>query len=195
MPEIIDLRRKSKEHQPQEKAPIKIKEAPKDFGPQKVADRPEPKLDHKIYWEAVNYHPVLNKFGVYLFSIILFVFSGLLFYLKNNYLLAIFLALFAIVVLLNINRKPEITRVTIDKNGLDIDGKIYPFKDIRSFWINYNEYDQEILIRSERWYNQIIRLPLHDQNPLRIRSFLTSYINEEKIEKGLLENILNRIGF
>ncbi|MEO5927041.1 MAG: hypothetical protein ABIO72_00010 [Patescibacteria group bacterium] len=100
--------------------------------------------------------------------------------ITGNFLFAFLILLVAIILVLAGNQAPENILIQIGKNGVVVDGKLYEFKDLYRFAIVYHPPETKVLyIESKKVYQPRLRLFLEDQNPLEIRTYLRTYLEED----------------
>lgn len=108
---------------------------------------------------------------------------------------ATFLLIFFVLFLYAV-KKPRILSLKINNRGAYIDGKLYEFGNMKSFWISYEppEIKKIYFKKNETLYTDLI-LPLGGQDPVIARNFLKKYLPEEKKEESLLEVFVRKIRF
>lgn len=108
---------------------------------------------------------------------------------------ATFLLVFFVVFLYAV-KKPRLLRLKIDRLGVHVDGKLYAFDEIKSFWLFYDPPETKELFfkRNGTLYSDLI-LPIGNQDPVIIRNFLKKYLPEIKKEESLFEALMKKVGF
>ena len=110
------------------------------------------------------------------------------------FLIAIVLGFFVFYVYAN--KEPRTIKFKIDERGVEIDGKLYEFDTLSSFWVFYNPPEQkEISFRSKRTFLPYVRISLDDENPNEIRKFLLKFLPEKRHSESLIDIWMRRIGF
>ncbi|KKS56447.1 MAG: hypothetical protein UV23_C0042G0001, partial [Candidatus Nomurabacteria bacterium GW2011_GWF1_42_40] len=104
----------------------------------------------KIYWETLAFTQGKNKIALYIIFVLLIAGSFAVYYLRKETTFAILLALFAIVLFLNSGRKSRWLKVLIDHHGITIDSDTYLFRDILSFWIDYDNMDKDLILTMKK---------------------------------------------
>lgn len=186
--------------------PVKEAEQPKVQAPEPVIEpvqipKPEPVQTHPVSsptpfkWEAPSFY--YNPQKKYLALIVIALMAGaigLLFY-KQDTLLAIFLILSSLVLLLYSNKKPGVSQVNIDQLGVSIDDKMYYYKELKSFWIDYNPAGlKELSLEAKKWYLPHIKVPLEKENPIELRSLMINFVPERIHEQSLTDQIARKLG-
>ena len=76
-----------------------------------------------------------------------------------------------------------------------IDTSFFPYQELKSFWIEYQPGSiREISLKSKKWYRGYLKIPLRQENPLKIREFLLEYLSEERYEDTMIEVIGRKLG-
>lgn len=197
MPQVLNLRKKIKETevaQPQPKntgakeIPVVTKKVPD------VRTESKPVLA-KIAWEAPSFYFNPQKRYLALVIIALALSGGGMLFLKRDMLTAIFLLLSSLVLVLYSNKRPEISKITIDYRGVVVGDNIYEYKDLRSFWIHYDPGNiKELSFESRRWYLPYVKVSIENNSPIAIRSLLINFLPEREHEHSLVDIIARKIG-
>ena len=157
---------------------------------------PEQQLKNpKISWEAPSFY--YNPQKKYLSMVIVGLIAagvGLLVFQKDA-LSAIFLMLTSLMFVLYANKKPTISSIMVDDVGVSVADTRYFYRDLKSFWIDYNPGgSKELSIESRKWYLPYIKVSIEDNDPLEIRSLMISFLPEKEHENSLVDLIARRIG-
>jgi hypothetical protein len=110
----------------------------------------------------------------------------------SNFLFAIIIVIVDLIILIQINRKPDRVDFKITEEGLVIGTSFTPFSNISKFWIIYNPPKVKTLyINFKSTIRPDITIPLENKNPLRVRETLLKFIEEdfEKEEESNSEQI------
>lgn len=146
-------------------------------------------------WQAPSFRSNPDKTYLALTVIALFAGAGILFFFKQDAVLEIFLMLSAFVLLLQANKKPEITEIWIGRKGVSVGSKLYQYKELRSFWIDYNPHGiKELSLQSIKWYVPYIKIPLEQEDPLKIRDLMISFVPEKMHEQSLADILGRKLG-
>jgi hypothetical protein len=118
---------------------------------------------------------------------------------SGNYLGALLFWLAGVVIGFTIyekNRNPGTTECRIKTEGVEINKKLYPYEEIKSFWIFYDPpHHQELSLAVSKGLNGgYVQVPFDEQDPLVIRETLIEFIPEKKQEEGLTETLARVIG-
>jgi hypothetical protein len=120
-------------------------------------------------------------FGNFFFAIVLVLGGGMLAYFAKH--------------------KPGITHYELNDKGLMVKNRLYPYQEIKSFFVQTGEKNGVVLkptlfIRSSRMFIPIIPIPIEPYHSERIKAkFLSEKVEEEKMETHSSEKIMDFLGF
>jgi hypothetical protein len=146
-----------------------------------------------LHWRAPEFEVLERDHKWYItISAILFLIVGYAI-LVNAIVMAITFILIGVVGYIYIHKEPRVLNFMIVEKGLVAGRDMYEFENLQSFWIFY-EPDKTGLIslHTKSYLSPFVHIPIHDQDPARIREILVKYIPEEKKEPGVYE-ILSRL--
>lgn len=125
-----------------------------------------------------------------------FVLIGLAYiFFQNNILTAIFFFLISVVMIVLAFKEKRATFWEITRHGITIDTAFFSFQDLKSFWIEYQPGRiKELSLKSKKWYHGYFKIPLNQENPLKIREMLLEFLLEERHEDTLVETISRKLG-
>ena len=87
-------------------------------------------------------------------------------------------------------------KFSVTSHGIRVGSRLYPFEDLRSFWIFYDPpLFKEISLRSKKTFMPVIRAPLGELDPIRLRHILLRFLREEEEETSVVDIIAKRLGF
>lgn len=112
--------------------------------------------------------------------------------ISGNYLFALVVVLFGIILFLQDMQPPQDVFFGITEAGIIIGSRYYTFKEFTGFWIIYNPPEvKNIYLATKYLLKRRIQIPLLDNDPLPIRDFLNQFILEdlEKEEEPLSDRI------
>jgi hypothetical protein len=120
----------------------------------------------------------------------------------GNYFFAILIVLGGILLIVFAIKKPEMVFYEINDKGIKMRDRLYPFENIKSFWIHIDPSAKEggvnhiFFIRSERIFMPIITIPIEEKYALQIRDIMLSYnIPEEEMKEHPSVQIMEKLGF
>lgn len=177
MPQVIDLRKKKSKSK---KIKTKIKKPPLT----------------KIEWAApefTKHKKEKNWFALPAFIALIVIIIAI--FLKN-FLLIVVTILAAFVLFLYALKEPKKIKFTINGKGIQIDQTLYRYEKLKSFWIFYEPPEvKEISLRSKKKFMPYIKIPLDDQNPVKIRRFLLRFLPERKHAESVLDSWMRKAGY
>lgn len=199
MAQIIDLKNK----QPGENAEaIKMREQNLN----KTLPGPEVLMAQLMNWrladtDEIAWHGPLsahepNARNIVITALVFFSLATLIQIFNGNLITTVLFALLGGVILIHIGKEPVVGRVEINPVAVVINEKAHRYNDIRSFWIEY-DLDlgiKELSLQLKRWHSPYIKLPLTDQNPVQIRSYLLQFLPEEKHKDTLADVLARKLG-
>ena len=156
---------------------------------------PEPIRPEKISGEIRPDQQTVHKPAAIAIAFI-FIFIGLAYlYFGKNVLTAVFFFLVSFVVLIFAFKEKQTVFWEITRHGVAIDTSFFPYQELKSFWIEYQPgFIKEMSLKSKKWYQGYFKIPLREENPLKIREFLLQYLPEERHEDTLVEMISRKLG-
>ncbi|MFH0987812.1 MAG: hypothetical protein V1763_00380 [Parcubacteria group bacterium] len=109
-----------------------------------------------------------------------------------NFLFAIILVLAAFVTVYQFFQTPRGLQVKIGQDGVIVDRRFYPYRDLQSFWIIYEPPVAKLLyLDFKNKFRKSLPVPLEESNPLQVREALLNYLEEnfEEEDERLDETI------
>lgn len=107
--------------------------------------------------------------GLLLFSVI-----------SGNYLFALVVVLFGIVLFLQDIQQPMEVAFAITEAGIVVGSTYYPFKEISKYWMIYNPPEvKNIYFSTNSVLKHRLQVPLLDNDPRPIRDFLNQFLIED----------------
>ncbi|PIY96812.1 MAG: hypothetical protein COY66_02690 [Candidatus Kerfeldbacteria bacterium CG_4_10_14_0_8_um_filter_42_10] len=107
---------------------------------------------------------------------------GFLFYavFTNNFLFALIIIIASLIILFQVNRKPDKINFKITEQGVVIGSSFHSYRDINKFWIIYNPPNSKTLYLSYKaTLRPDITIPLENKNPLKVRDLLLENLEED----------------
>ena len=200
MTRVVDLRKKDEK---KEVAPIKKElpliehEEPKNIKESVTTPVVEKSIEttRGLEWEAPSFYYNPQKKYLALVVIALLCGAGALLFYRQDILMVIFLILSSLVIILHANKKPTMSKVVINNAGVTIDDHIYYYKELKSFWLDYDPHGQkELSLEAKKLYMPYIKVSIENQNPVEIRSLMINFVAEKEHEKSLVDLISRKIG-
>ncbi len=129
-------------------------------------------------WQVTEYERHDRPTAWYVVMLIVGVFLVGYGLLTNNFLFALIVVLFAIIMFLQSHQEPHQIPFTITDLGVIINNRFYPYSEISDFYIIYNTEVKILFLEPESSLRPRIRVSLIDQDPLEIKFTLRQYLME-----------------
>lgn len=101
-----------------------------------------------------------------------------------NFLFAIILLLSVFVIVYQFFQAPRNVPVVIGEDGIIVDKRFYPYKELKSFWIIYEPpHSKYLYLDFKSQIKKSLPVPLEDANPLAVREALLNYLIENLEEE------------
>ena len=148
-----------------------------------------------IAWTAPDADPESAAVPQLLFGGVLILGGVVAAFLKNP-LFAILLGISGGLLIAHAFRTPRQLRLAVTARGIQVGGRLYEFDATESFWIFYDPpLFKELSLRSKKTMMPVIRVPLGDLDPLRLRGILLRFLREQEQELSLTDILSKRLGF
>ena len=120
--------------------------------------------------------------GLLLFSVI-----------SGNYLFALIVVLFGIILFLQDMLQPAEVPFAITEAGIVVGNNFYPFKEITTYWMVYNPPEvKNIYFSTNSVLRHRLQVPLLDNDPRPIKDFLNQFLEEDLEQEE--EPLSDRLG-
>ncbi len=101
-------------------------------------------------------------------------------YVTANLLFALIVLLTTLVIFIRHSLEAPMIDCTINRIGIKVGSKIYPFEHVRHFWIIERNGDRDVLyIEEKRGLRSIIPLPIYEHSSQSLREFLQKFVEEQ----------------
>lgn len=130
-------------------------------------------------WEVAEYaqHERPTRWYVIMLTIGLFLVGYGLF--TNNFLFALIIVLFAIIIFLQSHQKPHNVPFSITDLGVIVNNRFYAYSEFSDFYIIYNPPEVKTLfLEPESTFRPRLRVSLEDQDPNEIKFTLRQFLSE-----------------
>ena len=161
----------------------------------KPVKREETKSSPHFEWQAPSFY--YNPQKKYLALVVIALMAGAvaLLFFDRDMLLAIFLMLSSLVLVLYTNKKPDMSKISVDQTGISINDRVYYYKELKSFWIDYNPHGpKELSLEARKWYLPHIKVSLEQEDPIELRSLMINFVPERVHEQSLVDFIARKLG-
>lgn len=157
--------------------------------------------DEKLIWSALEYEEKDRSRDWFWALGIIVVTSSLASVIFENYFFAILLILSGILLGFFAIKKPDIVTYELNRKGLVIRNRLYPYENIKSFWIQVDlqgETDTKpiFFIHSERAFMPVLSIPINETLAPDIHAtMLAKNIAEVEMKEHASEKIMEVLGF
>jgi hypothetical protein len=83
----------------------------------------------------------------------------------------------------------------INDRGIVIDGMLYPFLSLESFWIPHDEFPPKLLVKSRKTFMPLLVIYIDEVDPDSVREILLRYIAETEHRESIFKHLLEIMGF
>lgn len=116
--------------------------------------------------------------------------------LFQNFLFAILILVGSFTMALLARKEPRELTFGLNQRGIIIDDSLYPYKMLKSFYVQDRYGDEPVLIvDARRFMTPHLVASLHATNPEQIHTYLSEFLPEEELEEPLSQRILEKFGF
>ncbi len=99
---------------------------------------------------------------------------------SQNYLFALVVVLFGIILFLQDIQKPKEIYFALTESGMIVSSRFYRFSEIKNFWLIYNPPTvKSLYFTLNSLVKHRLQIPLLDYDPRPIRDFLSQYLEED----------------
>jgi hypothetical protein len=142
-----------------------------------------------LHWKAPEFEK--NEWDRKWYLVATLILAAIIIYalVSNNPIMAITFILIGIVGYIHLQKEPRILDFMISHEGIIASNEIYEFKSIQSFWIFYEPFIKVISLRMKGKVMPHMHIPIHDQDPAKIREELLKFIPEVEQDLTLVDNL------
>ena len=113
--------------------------------------------------------------------------------ISGNYLFALIVVLFGIILFLQDTQAPLEVFFAITEAGIVVGDRYYPFKEITNYWIVYNPPEvKNIYFVTSNLLKHRLQVPLLDIDPRPVREYLNQFVVEDVDQEE--EPLSDRLG-
>jgi hypothetical protein len=152
-------------------------------------------LKEKLNWSVLEYEEKERHPDWFLAFGIIIAASSITAIIYGNYFFAILIILSGSLLYLYTIKQPKEIFYELNNKGLKINNTLFPFENIKSFWIQ-TEVKHILFLKLERPFMPIISVPLEFYLMNDVHEiFSKKNILEEKMEEHVSEKIMEYLGF
>ncbi len=155
----------------------------------------------KLEWSALEYEERERSADWFWALGIIIVTSSIAAIIFGNYFFATLLFLSGLLLGFFAIKKPDLINYELNSRGLKIRTQLYPYENIKSFWVQIGGSEEEKLkplffVKSERIFMPIIQIPIEDAIARDIHSImLAKNVIEEEMKEHPSLKIMESLGF
>ncbi len=155
----------------------------------------------KLEWSALEYEEKERSKDWFWALGIIVATSSIASIIFGNYFFAALLVLSGILLGFFAVKKPDIVTYELNPKGLKIRNRLYPYENIKSFWVQLDTSGETnlkpiLFIHSERGFMPILSIPIDETIAIEIHSILLEKnIAEVEMKEHPSEKIMDALGF
>ena len=159
----------------------------------------------KLEWSALEYEEKERSQDWFWALGVIVVAGSLASIIYNNYFFAALIIISGILLGFFAVKKPEVISYELNDKGLKIRTRLYPYENIKSFWIQLSVPTREpgekdlkpiFFIKSERLFMPIISIPIDNNFAEEIHFIMSEKsILEEEMTEHAFSQIMESLGF
>ncbi|HTK60237.1 MAG TPA: hypothetical protein VL283_03480 [Candidatus Baltobacteraceae bacterium] len=131
-------------------------------------------------WYAISF---LVAVGLILYAIV-----------AQNFLFAIIIVMFGIIIGLSTLREPERILFRVTTRGVGVGHLFVPYKELKDFWIVYEPpYVKNLYVEHKNSVTPRIVVPIEEADPVEIRRAMLEYLDENGTTEEPLGDLLGRV--
>jgi uncharacterized membrane protein len=141
-------------------------------------------------WQAPEFE-VYEKSGRWYIIFALFIIAIVIYALvTNSVIMAITFILLGVVGYIYLQKDPRTITFSITSLGVIADKQLYPYENIKSFWIFYHPpVDKTLSLHTNASMLPFVHIPIANEDPVAMREVLLQYINEKKQDPSLVNTL------
>ncbi|MEK9186471.1 MAG: hypothetical protein AAB885_02685 [Patescibacteria group bacterium] len=153
-------------------------------------------LTHNISWSGQIFYHNPDMKAVWIIAGSLFGLAAIFQIFQKNLITTVFLGLLGLTLILYAKKKTQSSTIEITAFGVKINDRATNYKEIKSFWVDYQPDFQirELSLQLKKWYMPYLKIQIGSQDPVRLRAFLVQFIPEIEHEETLSDAIARRLG-
>ena len=153
-------------------------------------------MDQKLEWSALEYEEKERGNDWFWALGVIVVASSVASFIYGNYFFGLFLIIGGILLGFFAIKKPDLVFYELNGQGLKIRNRLFPYENIKSFWVKSEGEKPTLFIKSERLFMPIISMPIVPGHAEEIKNFmLLNNVPEEEMKEHVSEKIMDSLGF
>ncbi len=152
--------------------------------------------DKKLEWTALEYEKKERDNDWFWALGVIVVAGSITSFIYSNYFFSLLLIIGGILLGAFAIKKPDLVFYELNEKGLKIRNRLFPYENIKSFWVKRDEEKPVLFIKSERLFLPVISMPIEQNLAQKIRDFMLSgNVLEEEMKEHPSEKIMDSLGF
>ena len=150
----------------------------------------------KLEWTALEYEEK-ERGNDWFWALGVIVIAGAITsFIYANYFFGLFLIIGGILLGVFAVKKPDLVFYELNEKGLKIRNRLFPYVNIKSFWVKNDKFKSTLFIKSERLFMPIISMPINPNHTEEIiNAMLSKNVPEEEMKEHVSEKIMDSLGF
>jgi hypothetical protein len=147
------------------------------------------------HWRAPEYEIYEKSKKWYLYALLLLAAIVAFAVYTDSPVMAITFILIGVVGYIFVNRAPQILDFSITRDGIIAGRNLYEFDNMTSFWIFYEPGQVKVIsLHMKNRIMPFMHIPIHDEDPTKIRRILLEYVPEIKQEPSAVDTFERLLG-
>ncbi len=144
-------------------------------------------------WGFQEYEHYERGKSWYVFMAIIGLFLVFYAIFTGNFLFAVIIVLFSIILFLQNHQNPAKVLFQITNTGIVVGTRFFSYSEFEGFYLIYNPPEVKTLfLETKSFWQPLLRIPLLDQNPIEIKHSLREFLPEHSEKED--EPLSDRIG-
>ncbi|MFA7209715.1 MAG: hypothetical protein WC120_05580 [Parcubacteria group bacterium] len=160
----------------------------------KIAAPEEEKLitehsaDVLAHWRAPEFEVYEQNKRSFLYVTLLFIALIAYALYADSPIMAITFVLFGVVGYIHMNKDPRVLDFMVTYDGIVAGNEIFKYEAIKSFWIFYEADGLKVIsLHTDSYLTPYVHIPIHNEDPVRIRGLLLGHLEEIKQEPNIAD--------
>jgi hypothetical protein len=149
-------------------------------------------IDQVISWQAPEFIEYKKDIWWYVGLVFIGIVLIAIFYFTDNLLAIIMIILAEIVIIMTAKQKPKIRSYKLSKDGLYINNKLYPMKDLKSFFITYVENTPNLHFEMVKKFSPPLNVFLAETDENQILNLIRSHLPENTKIKATASDLFSK---
>ena|SRR3989338_8325737 len=129
--------------------------------------------------------------GLFLFGAVLIAWA----LYTNNIILTILFVLMLLVVYVLSNRRPNEIIVELSDKGINLNGVVYPYRNLKNFCVfQHGDHTPELIVETNSFLNRHLAIELEDQDQEEVAEFMRRYVREiQDYEENFIDHLIRQL--